>query len=141
MIEGGAGTVLVVEDNVDHALLVRIAARRACPDLDVRVVQDGETAIAYLAGETPFEDRGAHPFPQLVILDLVMPGIDGFEVLEWIGMRAELRGLPVVTLTSSVNPGDEARALGLGARAFYTKPADLDELGDAVRTMVDRWLA
>ncbi len=138
----GVDTVLVVEDNPDHALLVRIAARRAFPDLDVRVVGDGREAVSYLGGTRPFEDRAENPFPRLVILDLVMPGLDGFGVLSW--MRAtdvpKVRRVPVVVLTSSVNPGDEARALQMGAVAFFTKPASLDELGRTVSSIVERWL-
>ncbi len=140
MTERGAETVLVVEDNPDHAILVRIAARRAHPGLDVRVVENGDQAIAYLAGTGQFGDRVSHPFPRLVILDLVMPQTDGFGVLEWVGSRPELSDLSVVALTSSVNPGDEVRALQLGAEAFYHKPADLDELGETVRTIVERCL-
>jgi two-component system response regulator len=139
-VTDGAGAVLVVEDNPDHALLVRIAARRAFPTLDVHVVDDGRKAIGYLTGESPYDDRGRHPFPRLVILDLVMPGIDGFGVLQWIGHRPELKELPVVVFTSSINPGDEAKSLALGAVAFHTKPADLDELSTTVRGIVERWL-
>lgn len=133
-------TVLVIEDNPDHALLVRIAAERVDPTLDVRVAADGLEALAYLGGDGQYDDRRAHPFPRLVILDLIMPRMDGFGVLEWVRSRPELRALPVVILTSSVSPKDEARALRLGARAFYTKPADLDALGCQVRDIVKRWL-
>lgn len=136
----GVGTVLVVEDNPDHALLVRIAARRTYPDLDIRVVGGGGEAISYLDGTGPFEDRAENPFPRLVILDLVMPGVDGFGVLAWIRGAPKVGGLPVVVLTSSVNPGDEARALSMGAVAFYTKPASLDELSRTVRSIVEQWL-
>lgn len=132
-------TVLVVEDNRDHALLIRIAARRLFPGLDVRVAGDGREGVAYLAGTQPFQDRRSHPFPNLVILDLIMPDIDGFGVLEWISREPKLEDLPVVVLTSSVNPGDETRALELGARAFHTKPADHDELSEIVRQIIERW--
>ncbi len=133
-------TILVIEDNEDHALLVRIAARRALPGLDVRVAGDGEEGIAYLAGLPPFHSRDAHPFPDLVLLDLVMPRVDGFHVLEWARDEGVLEQVPVVVFTSSVNPGDEERALALGAREFVTKPSDLDELERVVRELVDRWV-
>lgn len=132
-------TILLVEDNPDHALLVRIAAERAEPTLDVRVVVDGLDALAYLEGTGSYADRDAHPLPHLVILDLAMPRLDGFGVLEWVRARRELASIPVVVLTSSANPLDERRALRLGARAFYTKPADLEALGVQVREIVARW--
>lgn len=131
-------TILVVEDNTDHALLIRIATRRVFPGLDIRVAGDGREGIAYIAGTPPFQDRRAHPHPDLVILDLVMPETDGFGVLEWAGANGI--EVPLVVLTSSVNPGDETRSLELGARAFHTKPADLDELGLTVKSIVERWL-
>lgn len=132
--------VLVVEDNPDHALLVRIAAKRAVPELDVRVAGDGLDALAYLDGKAPYADRVAHPFPDLVILDLVMPRLDGFGVLRWIRAQEAMMRLPVVVLTSSVSPRDEARAFELGASGFMTKPADLERLGGQVQEIVARWL-
>ena len=131
-------TILVVEDNPDHALLIRLAVRRTFPEIDVQVADDGREGVAYLAGTPPFQTRQSHPYPDLVILDLTMPGKDGFAVLEWI--RAHAGSPPVVVLTSSVNPGDMVRALDLGAKAFHTKPADLEELLDIVRDMVERWI-
>ena len=63
-------TLLVIEDAREHAILVRVAARRALPGLDVRVAGDGREGIAYLAGTPPFQDRRSHPVPSLIILDL-----------------------------------------------------------------------
>lgn len=134
-------TILVVEDNPNHALLVRLAVRRTFPEIDVRVAGDGREGVAYLAGAPPFQSRQSHPYPDLVILDLIMPEMDGFGVLEWIRAQETSPSPPVVVLTSSVNPGDMARALDLGAKAFYTKPADLEELGQIVREIVERWIA
>jgi DNA-binding response OmpR family regulator len=131
-------TLLVIEDARDHALLVRVAARRAMPGLDVRVAGDGREGIAYLAGTPPFQDRRSHPVPDLIILDLLMPDTDGFSVLEWMGDNGSQ--IPVVVLTSSENPDHESRSLSLGARGFHRKPADLEELGTVVRTIVERWV-
>lgn len=136
----GDPTLLVIEDARDHALLVRVAARRALPGLDVRVAGDGREGIAYLSGEPPFRDRRSHPLPDLIILDLLMPDVDGFEVLDWIrGQRGSVRA-PVVVLTSSEHPEHEQRSLELGARGFHRKPADLDALGETVREIVDDWI-
>lgn len=132
--------MLVVEDARDHALLVRVAARRALPGLDVRVAGDGREGIAYLAGTPPFQDRRSHPVPDLIILDLLMPEVDGFAVLEWIAGQRSTQKIPVVVLTSSENPEHEGRSLGLGARAFHKKPADLESLDLVVRAIVEEWL-
>lgn len=136
----GDPTLLVIEDARDHALLVRVAARRAMPGLDVRVAGDGREGIAYLAGTPPFSDRRSHPIPSLIILDLLMPEVDGFEVLEWMLERRPSQRIPIVVLTSSEQSDHEDRARGLGAAAFYRKPADLDSLGAVVQDIVHEWV-
>lgn len=133
--------LLVVEDNPDHALLVRLAAERVDRNLDVRLCSDGREAVDLLSGEPPFQDRRAHPLPDLVLLDLIMPRLDGFGFLKWVRGRPELKDLPVVVLTSSISPLDEARAKRLGASGFHTKPADVEELSEQVRSIVQRWLS
>ena len=92
--------------------------------------------IAYLAGTPPFQDRRSHPAPNLVILDLLMPEVDGFEVLEWMNSQRIPLTVPVVILTSSENPDHVARSMELGAKEFYRKPADLELLAEVVRTIV-----
>jgi CheY-like chemotaxis protein len=134
-------TLLVIEDARVDAMLVRVAARRALPGLDVRVAGDGREGIAYLEGLPPFQDRRrSHPFPDLVILDLLMPEVDGFGVLEWLRDRKGVRPLPVVVLTASPDPTHEGRALGLGATAFHRKPGDPEGLAEVVRRIVETHL-
>lgn len=133
-------TLLVIEDAREHALLVRVAARRALPGLDVRVAGDGREGIAYLSGTPPFRDRRSHPNPDLIILDLIMPDVDGYEVLEWLLEQPNPDRFPVVVLTSSPDPTAEERSLALGARAFYRKPDNLDGLGEVVREIVETYL-
>lgn len=135
-----APTLLVVEDLEDQAILVGIAARRAHPGLDVHTAVDGREGIAYLEGTPPFDDRQAHPVPDLVILDLYMPEVDGFAVLEWVRNRTEPLDVPIVVLTSSPSAEDEARALALGASAVHRKPGLLHELGSVVRDIVHEYI-
>jgi CheY-like chemotaxis protein len=75
-----------------------------------------------------------------VILDLYMPEVDGFEVLAWIRDHRDQAPFPVVVLTGSVRPEDEARALELGATSVYRKPAELEALGEVVREVVHKWI-
>lgn len=133
-------TLLVIEDARDEAILVGIAAKRSHPGLRVRAVHDGYEGAAYLAGVSPYEDRRDNPFPDLVILDLFMPVVDGFAVLNWLRKREDLAETPVVVLTSSGDPNDESRARWLGAQAVYRKPRDLDELGEVVRDIVQTFI-
>jgi CheY-like chemotaxis protein len=133
-------TLLVIEDAKDQAILVGVAARRCHPGLGVRVAHDGFEGVSYLAGIAPFEDRSENPLPHLIILDLFMPGVDGFAVLNWIRKRPAVSAIPVVVLTSSGNAADESRARWLGAAAVYRKPGDLRDLGEVVREIVDAYI-
>ena len=133
-------TLLVVEDASDHAALIRVAARRAFPGLDVRVAGDGREGIAYLEGTPPFQDRRSHPFPNLVVLDLIMPDVDGYEVLKHVKSRYWREPFPVVVLTGSPDAGARQRSLDLGADAFHAKPDGLEELGEVVGDIVATWL-
>src|ERR1035438_8483717 len=87
--------VLVVEDSADDVELLLIAARTAPDVVSFHMVKDGEQALAYLKGEGQFADRKAHPLPHLVLLDLSLPGMDGFEVLAWIRQHPEFSALKV----------------------------------------------
>ena len=141
MLSSSDPTLLVIEDARVEALLVRVAARRAIPGLDVRVAGDGHEGIAYLEGTAPFQDRRSHPFPDLVILDLIMPGIDGFGVLEWLRESKVPARVPVVVLTGSEDPDHEGRSLALGATAFYRKPIGPEQsLARVVRAIVEQYL-
>jgi CheY-like chemotaxis protein len=133
-------TLLVIEDADDQALLVGMAARRAHPGLNVHTVTNGLEGLAYLRGLAPFEDRTRHPLPNLVILDLYMPELDGFEVLSWIKEHLKDNAFPVVVLTASVRPDDEAKAMALGAMSVHKKPSELQALADIVAEIVHKWI-
>lgn len=135
-----AGTVLVVDDNVDHAELLRVAGERVAPDLSFQAVLDGQEALDYLDGIPPFHDRDLHPYPCLVLLDLMMPRLDGFGVLARLQNVRWDDPVPIVVLTTSLNPVDESRAMALGADAFHTKPAGVEGLGALFEDIVRRWL-
>lgn len=139
-VPDGEATVLIVDDNADHCELVRVVGRRIAPGVTWRAVGDGQQALDYLSGQPPYDDRGQYPYPSLVLLDLMMPRMDGFGVLSRLqGPRWEKR-VPIVVLTSSLNPVDEARANALGADAFYTKPAGFDGLAGLISDLVARWV-
>ena len=127
-------TLLVIEDAHDQAILVGVAARRAHPGLDVRMAHDGREGIAYFEGEPPFD--ATRPEPDLVILDLIMPDVDGFEVLGWLNQRYQPLPFSVVVLTGSEDPDDIPRARALGATDVRRKPTDLLTLGTVVREIV-----
>jgi CheY-like chemotaxis protein len=113
--------VLVVEDSADDVELLLIAARTAPDVVSFHMVKDGEQALAYLKGEGQFADRKAHPLPHLVLLDLSLPGMDGFEVLAWIRQHPKFSALKVFVWTDSGDPGALDRAIRTGANRFVPK--------------------
>jgi CheY-like chemotaxis protein len=111
----------VVEDNQDDVDLLLIAARTAPHAVRFHVVGDGEGAVAYLQGAGQFADRQEHPFPDLVLLDISLPGMNGLEVLKWIRERPEFSELPVFVWTDSGDRETLERATRAGANRFVPK--------------------
>lgn len=132
--------VLLAEDNPDYALLVRLAFDAAGATNPLRVVGDGEEAVAYLSGLPPYDDRTRYALPALLITDLKLPRRSGLELLEWLQGRLEFQRIPVVVLTSSTEPDDELRAHELGARFYVVKPLRFQELVVTVRAFAELWL-
>jgi len=137
----GANTVLYVEDSADDFALLELAARKCGTPFCLQRAADGEEAIAYLNGAHAYGHREAHPFPDLVLLDLRLPRLDGFEVLQWIRDNPVTRAVPVVVLAGSRYRADIRRALELGARSYAAKPGTLAELEVLVDQIAKVWLA
>ena len=132
--------VLVVEDDPYDAKLIARAIERSRILNPVQTVGDGETAIAYLDGQPPYGDRVQHPLPVLILLDLKMPRLDGFEVLQWIRSQAGLRRIPVVVMTSSSMTSDIGRAYDLGANSYLVKPVGTEAFIDLLKTVELYWI-
>jgi CheY-like chemotaxis protein len=133
-------TILAAEDEVTDAWLLRRAFERADLGDQLFVVRDGQEAIAYLSGDAPYADRMHWPLPKLLLLDLKMPRMNGFEVLAWLQTRPELKQVHAVVLSSSSNESDMRKALQLGACEFRVKPHAFAELVKTVRELHARWI-
>jgi CheY-like chemotaxis protein len=133
-------TILLAEDNPDDVALMRRAMRKANLASPLQVVDDGEKAIDYLAGNGVYADRKTYPLPALFMLDLKMPRKSGLEVLAWLHAQPLLQRLPVVVLTSSAQNTDVDTAYDLGANSYLVKPVSFDGLLDIVRTLCPYWL-
>ena len=132
--------ILIVEDSEDHVFLLQLAFKRAQITNPIQEARSGEEAIAYLAGTGTFSDWARFPLPAIVLLDLKMPGIDGFGVLRWIREQPGLKNLRVVMLTSSDLDQEVSLAHELGAKSFLNKPVDLDRLVEMMRAFKTYWL-
>jgi CheY-like chemotaxis protein len=133
-------TVLLVEDSEDDVMFMQRAFAKAQVPYALKTVADGREAIAYLAGNEIYSCRGAFPIPRLVLLDLNLPHVSGFDVLRWIRQQTAYLDLIVVVLSSSELPSDIRQAYALGANSFLSKPADPNKLTDLVRDLAQRWL-
>lgn len=133
-------TVLLCEDDPDDVLLTQIAFEKARLANPLQIVRDGEEAIAYLRGEGRFANRTRFPFPILLLLDLKMPKLDGFYVLEWLRQHPESRRLPVAIMTSSDHDPDISRAYDLGADSYLIKPPNAETLLALVQRLQAYWL-
>lgn len=125
--------VLYVEDEENDALFMQIAFKRAGIRHPLAVATDGERGLEYLTRD------GDQPPPCLVLLDLNLPRMSGMELLEWIRQQPSLASLPVIIFTSSDQPKDQERAKLLGADDYIVKPADVNQIGEIIRSLLTRW--
>jgi CheY-like chemotaxis protein len=131
---------LLVEDAETDAILIRRAFVKGNIVNPLQVVTSGDQAIAYLQGEGVFANRAEYPVPDLVLLDLKLPGIDGFQVLRWIRQQPEFKALRVVVLTSSDRIQDVNLAYQLGANSFLVKPVDFERFVEISQALKGYWL-
>lgn len=136
-----AATILLAEDREEDIILIRKAFEKGGIRNPLFIVRNGEEAINYLTGVARFSDRSQYPLPALLLLDLKMPGTDGFDVLRWIKTQPDLASLRVVVLTSSQDVRDVNKAYQLGANSFLVKPLDFHDTVAMAETIMDYWLS
>ena len=133
-------TFLLVEDDNNDVLLIKRSFLKARVLNPLQVVTTGEDAIAYLSGQDKYANRLEFPLPALVLLDIQMPGVDGFQVLTWIRQQPALSAIRVVMLTFSDAMRDVNLAYQLGANSFLEKPADFERFVAVVHAIQGYWL-
>lgn len=132
--------ILLVEDSRMDIELTLDAFKQARLSNHIEVADNGQQALDYLLGNEQYADRIKHPLPDLILLDLKMPGIDGFEVLSRIKQTPGIKRIPVVILTSSKEEGDRALSYDIGANSYLVKPVAFTGFIDVVRRIEDYWL-
>jgi len=133
-------SILLVEDNPDDEALTKRAFQKNNIANKMVVARDGVEALDYLFGTGPHAGRDPRDMPQLVLLDLKLPRIDGLEVLRRIRADARTRLLPVVVLTSSREDQDLVSSYSLGCNSYVRKPVNFDEFLESARQLGLYWL-
>ena len=132
--------ILLIEDNPDDEALTLRALEKNNIKNDVVVARNGAEALDYLFGTGSYSGRDLTVMPQVTLLDLKLPKIDGLEVLRQLRANELTRLLPVVILTSSNEEQDRVNGYGLGANSYVRKPIDFGQFMDAVRELGLYWL-
>lgn len=133
-------TILIVDDDENDIFF----AKRAFTEINVHctfhVLKNGQEAVDYLSGHGPYADRAKFPLPMMILMDLKMPIMDGFQVLEWLRKRPGIKVIPTLVFSSSDVPSDITRAYELGANSFMTKSVTYDGLLLKLQTLSQYWL-
>jgi CheY-like chemotaxis protein len=132
--------ILLVEDQEDDIFLIRKAFRKSGVINPIHVVRDGVQAVEYLSGEGPFVNRAEHPLPELILLDLKMPRMDGYQVLQWLRQQEGFGTIPVIVLTTTEHGREINMAYSLGANSFLTKPGDFKDYEALASVIHTYWL-
>jgi CheY-like chemotaxis protein len=136
----GARHILIAEDEEADALLFGLAAEKAGCDIEMVVARDGEDVVRRLEEAGPEAGGAGKSLPALLLLDLKMPRMGGFDVLTWLQARPHYRDIPALVLSSSSHEEDIQKARELGAREFLVKPTDFRDLVRIVRDLHCRYL-
>jgi two-component system, response regulator len=129
--------ILLAEDDPDDRQLFQLALKRVDGVVDVVEVHDGPEVIAYLKGKDRFKDRAEFPFPNLLLLDFVMPKMDAPEVLKWVRDQSEFKDLPVIVWSGSDRPGQSQAVVPFGAE-YVRKAPDFNMTMELARRIVHK---
>jgi CheY-like chemotaxis protein len=132
--------ILVAEDEVGDAVLLWRAFAKAGVNPPVYFAGDGQEVLNYLDGHPPFDNPVEYPLPNLLLLDLGLPRVNGFEILSWLREHPTLHDMLVVVLSSANDPEQIQRARALGANSYVVKPQDPSKLIDVVKRLQEYWL-
>jgi CheY-like chemotaxis protein len=127
-------TILLVEDDPGHATLIEKNLRRAGIANTIVAVGDGQKAVDYLFKRNAYQ-HDDHPVPILILLDLNMPVMDGYQVMKILKSDERTRAIPIVVLTTTDTPQDISRSYDLGCNVYITKPVEYEKFSEAIRSL------
>jgi CheY-like chemotaxis protein len=131
--------ILVADDNDDDVMGILMALRNAGVKNPVQTVSDGDLALAYLRGHGAFANRERFPLPGILLLDLKMPRLGGFAVMEWLQTQPQFKKLLIIVLSGHNQLREVQQAYKLGAHSFLIKPCTADDIGNLMRWFAEHW--
>ena len=134
MTEHKSVSILLVEDDLGHARLIEKNLRRSMINNEIINLTDGQKAVDFLFGEGEYKDSRP-PLPLLVLLDLNMPVLDGYEVLKRMKSNGRTKNVPVVILTSTDDPREVSKCYDLGCNVYISKPVDYEKFAEAIQKL------
>jgi CheY-like chemotaxis protein len=137
--DGKLAVILLAEDDPGDQELTRRALEQSRIRNELYIVEDGEEALDYLLRRGRYQDPDSSPKPDLMLLDLNMPKMDGKQLLQQMRADPSLRRIPVVALTTSEQENDIIRTYDLGANSYIVKPVDMDQFVNAIKVLKDYW--
>jgi len=132
--------IILIEDNSIDAELAIKALKRGGAEGEIHILKDGADALEYFFGMGKFKGRQTNILPSLVLLDLMIPKVSGFEVLELIRANKHTSSIPVVVFSSSSVDADIEKAYQLGANAFIVKPIDFNSYSQLMKSVAEFWI-
>lgn len=132
--------ILIVEDQEDDIFLIRKAFKKAGVINPIHIARDGQEAIEYLNGEGKYAHRDEYPLPELILMDLKMPRVDGYQVLQWLRQQPGIAEIPVIVLTSTEQIREINYAYTLGANSFLVKPGDFNDYKALAENLHAYWI-
>ena len=133
-------TILIVDDDENDIFFTKRAFTEINVHCTLQVLKNGQEVVDYLAGHSEYADRAKYPLPIMILMDLKMPIMDGFQVLAWLRSSAGVKVIPTILFSSSDLPSDITRAYELGANSFMTKSVTYDGLLLKLQTLSQYWL-
>jgi CheY-like chemotaxis protein len=132
-------TILLAEDRRDDVDLLKFAFKRARITNPLVVVDNGQQAIDYISGHGVYSDRANYPLPELILLDLRMPHVNGFEFMEWLRSQPQAQTIPVVAVADFSAGSDKIKARQAGAWACVSKPVNLEAFTESMAQVIAAW--
>jgi CheY-like chemotaxis protein len=131
--------IFIVDDSTEDSDQLNEQLKRLAITNPVRTFVDCETAQAYLQGIGPYADRTIFPLPSIIILDLCIPGMDGFQFLKWVKSEGQFQQIPIIAISGAGDLNAIRRAYQFGATSFLTKPCRAQELENFIRAYPQHW--